>query len=177
MRTQKKLSTSLNLTKNKKFKPGFTLMELLVVMVILGILVAIGLGNFFTSRTKAFDSQRKQDLQNVTKALELYYNDKGEYPESNNGLIMVDATSISWGDTFNDPSHPDTVYMTHLPTDPHGYVYYYEAVGSPPQSYALYAYLENEHDEDREETGYSGTDCLAGADTELCNFQITSSNY
>jgi general secretion pathway protein G len=152
-------------------------MELLVVMVILGILTAIGLGNFFTSRTKAFDSQRKQDLRNVTKALELYYNDKGEYPEDNgSGLMMVGTTPISWGETFNDPDHADTVYMTHLPTDPHGYVYYYEA-GPNQQSYALYAYLENEHDEDREEGGYTATDCLPGAEAELCNFRITSSNY
>lgn len=51
---------------------GFTLVELLVVMLILGILAAIAIPAFFSQRDKGFDSDTKADVRSVQTAMETY---------------------------------------------------------------------------------------------------------
>ncbi|MFN3301932.1 MAG: type II secretion system protein [Patescibacteria group bacterium] len=63
-----------------KRKKGFTLIELLVVIAIIGILAAIGITALSSARAKARDAKRIADLKNIQAALELYFNDKGNYP-------------------------------------------------------------------------------------------------
>ena len=70
---------------------GFTLVELLIVISIIGILAGIGLASFNSAQAKSRDTKRKTDLQQVGNALELYYNDKGQYPApaaDNSGNFM-----------------------------------------------------------------------------------------
>ena len=62
-------------------KKGFTLIELLVVIAILGLLATVGLSSFRTSQLKGRDSKRKSNLSQIQKALEMYYNDYGQYPD------------------------------------------------------------------------------------------------
>jgi len=61
-------------------KKGFTLIELLVVIIVLGVLAALISGNFFTSLKKGRDAKRKADLEQIQRALEMYYEDKKAYP-------------------------------------------------------------------------------------------------
>lgn len=120
-------------TKKTKIKNGFTLIELLVVVVILGVLATVGLNSFRLSQLKGRDAKRKSDLEQVQRALEMYYNDYGSYPEV-----------ISFGDPF-EIAAKGTVYMKVLPKDPTGNPEYcYE---SPGTSYQLYAKLENSQDQ------------------------------
>lgn len=106
-------------------------------------LVVLGLNNFFKSQVKARDAQRKSDLEQLTKALELYYNDKGHYPidDGNGHLVLpydenddgtVDGTDtfkeLAWGDKFDDPDNQFSIYMGNLPQDPKGYTYYYQSL-------------------------------------------------
>src|SRR5512146_841885 len=70
-------------------KKGFTLIELMIVMVIMGILAAIGVTAFMSSQTKARDAQRKGNLKAFAGALELYYNDKGVYPLGDSSGYML----------------------------------------------------------------------------------------
>jgi len=56
-------------------KNAFTLLELLVVMAIMAILTVLGIRSFGSIQIKSRDSHRKQDMQSISKALELYYND------------------------------------------------------------------------------------------------------
>ncbi len=87
---------------------GFTLMELLIVIAIMGILAAVGLGNFTYSLKKGRDAQRKSDLGQIARALEAYANDnKGAYP--------ADDTVIPWNAQWKRGS---SIYMTKVPTDP-----------------------------------------------------------
>lgn len=62
-------------------KKGFTLIELLVVIFIIGVLVAVLLANILGARQRAEDTQRKSDLQQLKRALMMYYGDHQEYPD------------------------------------------------------------------------------------------------
>jgi prepilin-type N-terminal cleavage/methylation domain-containing protein len=63
---------------------GFTLIELMIVVVIIGILAAIGVPKFAHSRERAFLATMKSDLHNLETAQEAYYHDQGAYY---NGII------------------------------------------------------------------------------------------
>lgn len=159
-----------------KKNKGFTLVELLIVIVILGLLSTIGIGSFISSQKKGRDARRKADLESITRAMELYYNDNDQYPGSSGGLIQgCDGSACSWNQIWDDQSGGVT-YMVQLPTDPGGSTYSYSAPADGSY-YILYARLENTQDADipAGPTGpgvYSGTNC--GSDA--CNYAITSSN-
>ncbi len=126
-------------------KQGFTLMELLVTIAILGILATVGWGQYRTSQEKARDAQRKADLDNIARALEMYYNDLQRYP-----------SSLIWGFPLeHDLGSEIIVYMKKVPEDPSSdqdYCYQTDLGGS---YFKLYAKLENEKDSDYYEELYS----------------------
>ncbi len=83
---------------DKESKKSFTLIELLVVIAIIGLLASIVLVNVNSARSKARDARRIADLNQITKALELYYSEYGHYPRDyinwpggNWGIIMTSA--------------------------------------------------------------------------------------
>lgn len=129
---------------------GFTLLELLITITILSILATVGLGQYRSSQMKARDAQRKADLGNIARALEMYYNDHESYPLADGGRISVEGVGLDWGTEF---STDDAIYMKALPKDPQDpeHYYCYESDGS---YYALYAYLENENDPDYHQPGF-----------------------
>jgi prepilin-type N-terminal cleavage/methylation domain-containing protein len=142
-----------------KINKGFTLVELLVVMAILGILATITLANFSSSQKKGRDAQRKSDLRQIANAFEAYMNDHGAYPAvSANGEIVMCGCSTPiktcvWGST--DPAYREfcdtsnTVYMKDVPSDVkagtswNNYCYWTDS-----KSFKLYADFENANDPD-----------------------------
>ncbi len=70
-------------------KKGFTLVELLVSISIIGILTAIVLPNFMGARERAKDSQKVGDLNAMKNALRLYYNDRQAYPTGTAVMLGV----------------------------------------------------------------------------------------
>ncbi len=167
---------------NKKMRRGFTLIELLVVMAILGILASIGFGQYHTSQQKARDAQRKADLSNIARALEMYYNDHRSYPLSTDcsgqetGKIVVNRhcpqnTVLDWGDAFEENINNATVvYMKRLPQDPRrSFHYCYQSDGT---YFKLFSVLENSHDPDYNKYNNNGYQCAG----ETYNFGVTSSN-
>jgi type IV pilus assembly protein PilA len=75
---------------------GFTLVELLVVMLILGILAAIAIPAFFNQRDKARDADAKSDARTAQTAIETYATDHGgEYAGANGdpaALVAIEET-------------------------------------------------------------------------------------
>jgi general secretion pathway protein G len=93
---------------------GFTLIEILVVMLILVILAGVALARYANSVTRANEAVLKTDLFQMREALDQYYADKGKYPASLETLvedgyvrgIPVDpftGKSDTWQSEFSEP--------------------------------------------------------------------------
>ncbi len=68
-------------------KKGYTLLELMIVVSIVGILVSLAIPNFQQSALKAKETALKQNLFTMRAVLDQYYADRGDYPESLESLI------------------------------------------------------------------------------------------
>ncbi len=114
--------------KNKSQK-GFTLVELLVVIAIIGILATLLLLQLGVARQRARDAKRIVDISQTRTAVELYFDDNGQYPQV--------ATFTALGALLIPK------YMTNLPADPlntgnYSYNYAYNGL----TKYHLWAELE-----------------------------------
>ncbi len=129
---------------------GFTLIELLVTMGIIAVLTGMAVFNFNQSRMRARDVQRKSDLSQLVKALEMYKNDNGVYPlttssssygfsPDDKNIFQADLLSNNYiKTTFNDPKGSEWQnykYVTASETD--------------TKTYYLMACLENTADSTR----------------------------
>ncbi len=155
---------------------GFTLLELIVVMAIIGILAMLAVGNFQSSRIKANDARRKSDLKQIQAALEQYHADFGNYPGSaSNGTILgcgAGTSTCSWGAAFSITG--GAVYMSKLPSDLSPQRYYY--VGSTTgRSYQLFTTLQNTRDNDNTTFTAIAPNC-ASTGTLACTYGVSSSN-
>lgn len=66
--------------KQKTLQKGFTLLELLIVVAIMGMMASMALAAFVSTRLGARDARRIIDLNSISKAFELYYTDNSRYP-------------------------------------------------------------------------------------------------
>lgn len=64
----------------ERSRRGFTLIELIVVISIIGVLSTLIINNLNDARARARDTKRKQELSSLKTALRLYYNDYQTYP-------------------------------------------------------------------------------------------------
>ena len=152
---------------NQTHERGFTLIELMIVMVIIGILATIVAGNFVQVKLRARDAQRKNDLAQMQRTMEAYYNDHGKYPS----FLTADMT---WGGPFVD-SVSGVTYMNQLPNDPQQPTTQFSLlVSTDGLKYHLLAHLENTKDEDITTNG-NITTRFCGT-TSYCNYAVTSSN-
>jgi prepilin-type N-terminal cleavage/methylation domain-containing protein len=122
---------------------GFTLIELLVTIAIIGSLSALLITNLVGARARAADARKKGELQQLTSALRLYYNDTQSYPNGS-GLINPGTGNLLPGDQF---AVGDTVYMKALPAN-----YFYYSV-APNDDFILLTKLSNLSD-DAIQSGY-----------------------
>lgn len=73
---------------------GFTLVELLIVILIIAVLAGLSLTAFVGSQKTARDARRKSDIEQVRSALELYRSDNGYYPNTGAGA-WTNASAIA----------------------------------------------------------------------------------
>ena len=74
---------------------GFTLIELLIVVVIIGILAAIAIPKFSSTREKAYVSAMKSDLRNLSNQQELYFADNYSYSTSGTALEFFESDRVT----------------------------------------------------------------------------------
>jgi type II secretion system protein G len=134
--------------RKKQARGGFTLVELLVVISIIGVLAAIVLPNLLGIRERARDTKVKASLSELRSALRLYYNDYQQYPASSvGGAILGCGPADSPEDVTCDTGFATTGtnsvnYMRALPAEFH----YAQLSGG--DDYLLYGELENTSDAD-----------------------------
>ncbi|EPL08677.1 type II secretion system major pseudopilin GspG [Pseudomonas sp. CF161] len=98
---------------------GFTLIEIMVVVVILGILAAMVVPKVLDRPDQARATAARQDIAGLMQALKLYRLDHGSYPNMTQGLKVLverpaDAKNSNWRS-----------YLERLPNDPWGHPYNY----------------------------------------------------
>ncbi|WP_026320858.1 type II secretion system major pseudopilin GspG [Arhodomonas aquaeolei] len=101
---------------------GFTLIEIMVVVVIIGILVAFAVPNIMDNPEKARLTKARHDLRTIENALEMYKLDNFRYPTTAQGLKAL----VERPDTPPEPENwQDGGYLRELPMDPWGHPYKY----------------------------------------------------
>ena len=110
---------------NRSHSAGFTLIEIMVVVVILGILGALIVPNIIGRPDEARVTAARADIQQIGNALELYRLDNGSYPSNDQGLSALVEEPSGYPEPRN--WSPDG-YLKKLPEDPWGeaYLYYSE---------------------------------------------------
>ena len=101
---------------------GFTLIEVMVVVVILGILAAIVIPKFMGRPEQARIVKVKQDIMAIQSALDLYKLDNGFYPSTDQGLSALVTKPTDDPQPRNWKSDG---YLQQLPMDPWGLAYQY----------------------------------------------------
>jgi general secretion pathway protein G len=104
---------------------GFTLLELLVVIVIIGLLAAYVGPKYFSQLGKSEVTIARAQIEAFEKSLDTYRLDVGRYPSAEEGLAALMTAPASAGTKWNGP------YLKKgVPPDPWGHAYQYRAPGS-----------------------------------------------
>ena len=100
--------------KNKKMaRKGFTLLELLVVILILGLLAAFVVPNIIGAGDKAKRNLVCSQMASIGNALDMFKMDNGSYPDTEEGLQAL----VSNPDPDKYPTYSDKPYLKKLPKD------------------------------------------------------------
>ena len=112
---------------------GFTLLELLVVMVIIGLLAAYVGPRYFSQVGKSEQSVAKAQIEAFVRALDTYRLDMGTYPSSEEGLNALrvkPANASKWNGPY---------LQKDIPLDPWGHAYLYKKT-TDTKEYELISY-------------------------------------
>ncbi|MFJ5298114.1 type II secretion system major pseudopilin GspG [Pseudomonas sp. NPDC088368] len=116
---------------------GFTLIEIMVVVVIIGVLGAMVIPQFMTRPDQAKVTAARTDIQALGTALEMYRLDTFSYPSTRQGLeaLVKRPTGLPSARNWNPRG-----YLKALPSDPWGTPYQYQSPGTGSAPYDLYSY-------------------------------------
>jgi general secretion pathway protein G len=117
-----------------KKMPGFTLLELLVVIVIIGLLAAFVAPRYFSQIGRSKTQIAKVQIEAFAKALEQYRIDTGHYPGAAEGM------SALYAQPANDPNWQGPYLKKSIPLDPWGNAYIYKSPGTAEREYELVSY-------------------------------------
>lgn len=149
-----------------KTKKGYTLLEILMVMGIIGILTAVSASAFLSARLTARDARRKTDLEQIRGALETYKADKNVYP----GILSTPTLSSGNISTLSPfLASGLNQYISAIPSDPIATMHYYYVTTA--SGYYLCASLEGLPQ--TASTNCGSADCgVNGNSTKVCNYEV-----
>ena len=135
---------------------GFTLIEIMVVVVIIGLLAAVILPNVFGNVEKAQINKAKADIQAIETALTMFKLDNYKFPSTDLGLTALyqrpnDPTIRNWRENG---------YIKRISADPWGNPYQYVFPGTRGQEYDLYSF------------GADGQEGGEGANADIGNWNL-----
>jgi prepilin-type N-terminal cleavage/methylation domain-containing protein len=96
-------------------RKGFTIVELLIVVIIIGVLAAIAIPRFIDSKRRAYEATMKSDLRNMVPSAESRFADDGTYanyvvPKASSGITLTfNGTADSWHATAQHAALPGVV--------------------------------------------------------------------
>lgn len=145
---------------------GFTLVEILIVVAIIGILASVALVGLGPVQRSGRDARRISDLRQTQGAIEIYYNKCGYYP----GSVQMDSTcnafqTINTWAALTDTLTGSKIGVTKIPNDPTAGRSYSYGVASDGSSYVIGARLENLNNNalnDDIDGTVQGVDCGSG---------------
>lgn len=108
--------------KDLRREAGFTLLELLVVIVIIGLLAAYVGPKYFSQLGKSEVTVARAQIESLEKALDTYRLDVGHYPSTEEGLVALTVAPPSATGKWNGP-----YLMKGVPPDPWGHPYQYHS--------------------------------------------------
>lgn len=123
----------------KSGQRGFTLIEIMVVVVIIGILIGLVAPNVLGRVDKARVTAAKADIATLEQALEMYRLDNHTYPSTDQGLeaLIVKPGGEPAAKNWNPEGY---LKKSKLPLDPWGNAYQYLAPGQEQRPYDLFSF-------------------------------------
>lgn len=115
-----------SLSRTQKPRAGFTLLEVMVVIVILGVLASLVVPNLLGNKEKADRQKAISDIVALENALDMYRLDNGRYPTTEQGLEALIQQPANMADSRN---YRTGGYIKRLPKDPWGNDYQYLSPG------------------------------------------------
>ena len=124
---------------------GFTLLEIMVVIVILGVLAAMVVPNLMGNKDKADIQKVKSDIVALENALDMYRLDNSIYPTTDQGLEAL----VTQPNGSPEPrNYREDGYIKRLPQDPWGYEYILNSPGENGRVDVLSVGLDGEEGTD-----------------------------
>jgi general secretion pathway protein G len=131
---------------HRKSRQGFTLVEMLLVITIIGILAALVVPKMMGRSEQARDAAARADIASIKTALDAYEVDNGYYPRNIGELLQQPGNAVHW----HGP------YLEKVPQDPWGQNYNYIFPGKHnPSGYDIFS---------------AGPDQKAGTDDDIGNW-------
>ena len=122
--------------KKKRRKNGFTLVELMVVIVIIGLLGTVVVINVLPSLDKANATKAQTDIATLEQALEMYRLDNMNYPAAGDGLQALVSPPAGLGQPAR---YRQGGYIRSLPNDPWGRPYQYQVPGRDGSAFNVFS--------------------------------------
>ena len=115
-------------------KKGFTIVELIVVMGIIGLLAAAAVVSYSSQQASARDTRRFEDVRKISDSLEFYYEDNGKYASAkthakDTSIGTSNTVATDWATNSDLRGIVSAGYIDSLPIDPiNSADYYYQFV-------------------------------------------------